>query len=240
MAARVRSSLVLFATCVTLVAALSTCAAEPDEEPSDARVVTQQPTAARDLESALNVARKRLASAPPRFYGTYEYRSERETIAYELWVDWPAFRLSFTGELNNGPSQERPPFIIATLDGKRFGVSDPGSDSTYMTRSFGEAPWVLGPVLTFFEQLPPCMYEDILGTEHILGRLAIRVRCLEHTEIPGGFEEWVDHETGLVLRQVLLDPEQEPHWSGFVHLELDRTIERTFFDPAEVTAIEPR
>jgi hypothetical protein len=238
MYARVRPSLALIAACVTLIAALSTCAAEPGKKPPGVEV-TQQPTETRALESALTVARKRLASAPPRFHGTYEYRSERETITYELWVDWPAFRLSFTGEVNNGASQERPPFIIATLDGNRFGVSDPGSDSTYMTPSFGGAPWVLGPILTFFEQLSPCMSEDILGTEHILGRLTVRVRCLDHVDIPGGFDTWVDHETGLVLRQVLLDPEQEPHWSGFVNLDLDQTIERGMFDPAEVTAIEP-
>jgi hypothetical protein len=235
----VRTILARAAACLTLVAALAGCADSSTGRPSSGEQRQQSPDP-QALETVLTLARGRLASGPPRFYGTYEYRSERETISYELWVDWPAFRLSLTGEENDGPPLERPPLIIATLDGKRFGVSDPGSNSTYMTRSFGEAPWVLGPILTFFEQLPPCVSEDILGKQRILGRVTVRVRCSEHVDIPGGFDAWVDQESGLVLRQVLLEPGQEPHWSGFVQLAFDQAIDRATFDPAEVTAITPR
>jgi hypothetical protein len=192
----------------------------------------QHPTDLQALDLVLTVARERLVSAPPRFHGVHEYRSRRETISHEVWVEWPAFRLSLTGELNEGPVHERPPLIVATLDGKRFGVSDPGSNETYMTRSFGEAPWVLGPILNLFTDVMQCMSEEVLGEERILGRVAIRVRCTEALDVDGGFDTWVDRQTGLVLRQILLDPDQEPRWSGFVQIEFDPDIDPRLLDPA--------
>ena len=140
--------------------------------------------------------------------------------------------LVLTGELNEGPVHERPPLIVATLDGKRFGVSDPGSDSKYVTRSFGEAPWVLGPILNLFTDVMQCMSEEVLGEERILGRVAIRVRCAEALDVEGGFDTWVDRRTGLVLRQLLLAPDQEPRWSGFVQIEFDPEIDPRLLDPA--------
>ena len=193
--------------------------------------VTRSPA---DLEAVLEAARKRFRNAPPSVHGTYEFRSEGETITYELWVDWPAFRISFTAKENEGPTagETHEAFTIATLDGKRFGVRDPLASEPYVTRSFGEAMWILGPIHIFLGDLPPwCGSEGIVGTEQILDRSAIQVRCSENE----AFDTWIDEQTGLALRQVLEDPSREEGgWSGFVELEFDPALDETLFDPASV------
>lgn len=185
-----------------------------------------------DLRAALQAARAQFATSPPSLHGTYEYRSESATLSYELWVDWPAFRVSFTARENVGSgAEETQPLTVATRDGKRFGVRDPLADETYVTRSLGEAPWVIGPMVNFFGDPDPCAEETALGVERVLGRPAIRVHCSKF-EI---YDTWVDERSGIVLRQVLQAPsEREPGWSGFVELEIDPTLDGGMFDPSSV------
>jgi hypothetical protein len=184
------------------------------------------------LDTALEAARAEFASSPPSLHGTYEYRSERETLTYELWIDWPAFRVYFTAKESAAPDSEPvQPLILATPDGKRFGVRDPLSGETYVTRSLGEAPWVIGPIVNFFGDPDPCARERVVGTEQILERTAIRVHCSKFET----YDTWIDRESGLVLRQILWAPsEQEPGWSGFVELEWNPPLDRGLFDPGAV------
>jgi hypothetical protein len=177
----------------------------------------------------------RFADAPPSIHGAYEYRSQRETITFELWVDWPAFRLTMMAQENSGPTagEASEALTIATVDGKQFGVRDPASDSTYVTRSLGEAPWVLGPILTFLERFPVCVSEDVIANERVLDRPTIRVRCSE-SEGSEDYDSWVDQETGLVLRQVMLASDEEPGWSGFVELQFEPELDASLFNPRSV------
>jgi hypothetical protein len=200
---------------------------EPNASPSGPAVLSRT-----DLESALEAARVRFAATPPSVHGIYEYRSGAGTLTYELWVNWPAFRVSFTARENVGSGAEETQAVtVATLDGKRFGVRDPLSDETYVTRSFGEAPWVIGPMVNFFGDPDPCAKEQVLGAEEILGREAIRVHCSKFDI----YDMWVDRQSGLVLRQVLRAPsDREPGWSGFVELEVDPVLKDGLFDPATV------
>jgi hypothetical protein len=114
--------------------------------------------------------------------------------------DWPRRKRSLT---------------VATLDGKQFGVRDPLSAEAYVTRSFDEAPWVIGPIVNFFGDLNPCAAETIVGIDRILNRPAIRIHCSKF-EI---YDTWVDQQSGLLLRQVIQAPsDREPGWSGFIEL----------------------
>jgi len=86
---------VLGARCLAVMVLLVGCA----EQPLDARapvIEPQEPNASPpdQLVAALRTARARISAAPPSFHGIHEYRSERETISHEVWVEWPAFRLS--------------------------------------------------------------------------------------------------------------------------------------------------
>ena len=186
-----------------------------------------------NLGAELLAADSRFHTSPPVIHGTYEYRSERETITYELWIDWPAFRFSMTARENDGPPADKihEPFVVATLDGKRFGVRDPLADGPYVTRSFGETAWILAPLVNYFG--PPimlCTSGHVAGTDEVLGRSAILFRC---TDEP--FDSWVDRQTGLVLRQVVPDPDEgEPGWQGFVRIEFDPPLDRSMFDPRSV------
>jgi hypothetical protein len=219
---------------------LSGCRRDTAPAPPDraGRSTTLTPSLASspvDLAAALKVARSRFNDAPPSIRGTYEYRSERETLTYELWIDWPAFRLSLTGEEHGEPAdpEKSEPFVVATLDGERFGVRDPASDSTYVTHSFGEGQWILGPVLAFFgEEIPPwCVDESVVEVEEILGRPAIRIRCSDFEAL----DAWIDDQTGLLLRQEMEAPnEHEPGWSGFVRIEFDPVLDESLFDPESV------
>ena len=103
-------------------AASGTAGPDPSDPPST------EP-ALEDLDVELSEALKRFRNPPPSLHGTYEYRSTDSTLAYELWVDWPAFRLTLTATENAGPTagEISDPLIIATVDGKRFGVRDPAS-----------------------------------------------------------------------------------------------------------------
>lgn len=141
-----------------------------------------------------------------------------------------------TATENAGPTagEVSEPLIIATVDGKRFGVRDPATDEQYITRSFGEAPRLLGPMLTFLDEDVLISYWCVEGTsvgiEEILERSAIRVRCTEHE----AFDAWVDRETGLVLRQIPRASDEEPGWLGFVGIQFDPALDPSLFDPRSV------
>jgi hypothetical protein len=204
---------------------LETPLASPSNETSSST------PAPEDLDAELRVAFDRFYDDPPSFHGMYEYRSDGETyVTYELWVDWPAFRLSFSTTERDGPNagETLDVLTMATPDGKRFGVRDARADEPYVTRSFGEGVWVLGPMLSFFgRDASPigCIAGRGVGIETVLGRSAILVRCTHYEEQ----DTWVDRETGLILRQVMADPSEEPDWLGFVELEFDPGLDPGLF-----------
>lgn len=182
------------------------------------------------LDAYLHAAKDRFLDSPPTFHGTYEYRSDVGTLRYELWVDWPAFRVAFTaGDASSGTVGR--PYVVATLDGKRFGIRDPMSRRTYMTSSLSETPWVFGPLNTFFGDPDPCALVDAVGVDIVNGRRAIRVRCLRFDK----YFMWIDRSTGLELRRVVPKPQAHaPRWSGFVHLNLGVDLDQSLFDPRRV------
>ena len=140
-----------------------------------------------------------------------------------------------TATENAGPTagEISDPMIIATVDGKRFGVRDPATDEAGIVRSFGEAPWVLGPMLNFFGEEAStlwCVEGSAVGMEEVLQRAAILLRCTEYD----AFDAWVDRETGLVLRQVPRVSDEEPGWFGFVEIEFDPSLDPSLFDPQSV------
>jgi hypothetical protein len=183
----------------------------------------------------LEAAERRFRDSPPSIRGTFEYRSGAETITYELWVDWPAFRLSMSAAATQGATADgtHKPLVIATQDGKAFGVRDPLSSDPYVTRTFGEAPWILGPVLDLFgdSQRLTCTSGQVVGADTVLGRSSILFRCRD----PERFDTWVDTRTGLVLREVLTtSTDGEPGWSGFVELQFEPLLDHSLFRPPSV------
>jgi hypothetical protein len=195
---------------------------------------TSSPTAVpEDLDAGLRIAFDRFYDDPPTFHGTYEYRTDGQpTVRYELWVDWPAFRLTFEFTEREGPDAlERLDVTVATQDGKRFGVRDVRADEPYVTRSFGERVWILGPMLAFFgPDTSPlgCLDGHGVGVETILGRSTIIMRCTQYQ----AQQAWVDQETGLILRQVMA--EGEPDWLGFVDLQFAADLDPSLFRPDSV------
>ena len=185
-----------------------------------------------DLDAELRVAFGRFYDDPPSIHGTYEYRSDGETsVSYELWVDWPAFRLSFSLTELEGPhaGETLDVLTVATPDGKRFGVRDARAEAPYVTRSLGEGVWVLGPMLSFIgpEASPLwCLDGRGVGIDTVLDRSAIVMRCTEYE----AHDAWVDRETGLILRQVMTDSSEDPDWLGFVDLEFDPDLDSSLFD----------
>lgn len=191
---------------------------------------TSSPTSVpEDLDEGLRLAFNRFYDDPPSFHGTYEYRTDGQTsVRYELWVDWPAFRLTFeiTEREGQDAGETSDVLTIATQDGKRFGVRDVRADEPYVTRSFGEGVWVLGPMLTFFgPDASPlgCLDGHGVGVETILGRSTIVMRCTQYE----AQQAWVDQETGLILRQVMT--EGEPDWLGFVDLQFAAELDPSLF-----------
>ena len=59
------------------------------------------------------------------------------------------------------------------------------------------------------------------GGEVILERTTILFRCTRFDR----YDQWIDSETGLVLRQITREPNDEPGWLGFVDLEFDPPLE---------------
>lgn len=150
-----------------------------------------------------------------------------------MWVDWPAFRFEMSGEEHDGPDDGEmfEGITVATIDGKRFGVRDPLADAPYVTRDFGEGVWILGPVLDFFGWSPmTCVEGRPIRSEVILERTTILFRCTRFDR----YDQWIDSETGLVLRQITREPNDEPGWLGFVDLEFDPPLEAALFDPSSV------
>jgi hypothetical protein len=204
-----------------------------DNGSSVASPTTMQPSTPAALDADLASAFERFRDSPPSIHGTYEYRSERETIRYEMWVDWPAFRFEMSGEEHQGPGAGKTfeAFTVATLDGKRFGVRDPLAEGPYETTNFGEGVWVLGPILDFFGWSPmSCVKGHAIGTEVILERTTIFFRCTKFDH----YDQWIDSETGLVLRQITREPHDEPGWLGFVDVEFEPPLEPALFDPSSV------
>lgn len=204
--------------------------------PSASEESSHPTPATEDLDAELSVAFARFRDHPPSIHGTFEYRSEGETyFTYELWVDLPAFRLSLSIREREGPDagETLQAITVATQDGKRFAVRDAPAKERYITRSFGEGVWVLGPMLEFLapETSPLlCLDGHGIGTESVLGRSAIVMRCTEYE----AHDAWVYRETGLILRQVMADSSEEPDWLGFAELEFEPDLDPGLFVPESV------
>jgi hypothetical protein len=111
-------------------------------------------------------------------------------------------------------------------------VREPLSEEPYVTTTLGETPWILGPMIEYFgDSTTSCASGHVLEAGEILGRPTILFRCTEFES----FDTWVDGETGIVLRQEFLDPnEGEPSWAGFTEIEFNPILKRGLFDPGSV------
>jgi hypothetical protein len=183
------------------------------------------------LREALELARDRFVETPPSLQGRYEYRSDGSTISFDVWVEWPAFRLEMSMRGEDGSDAESmDPIVLVTLDGERFGVRDPRAGEPYVTDSLGEEAWLIGPVASYYGELDLCASEEVERPVELFGRDALLVRCSD-----GGYDTWVDRETGLVLRRLDLQPAPgQPRWSGFTEIEFDPAVSQELFEPASV------
>jgi hypothetical protein len=200
-----------------------TVSASPMEQPPASGKASLAATMS-DVGTALD----RFKRTPPAIHATYEARTRAEgtILRDEVWVDWPAFRLV------QQVKGSRKRLVIATNDGKRFGYRDPASGEVGITRDFGEGAFVLLPVLQYFGEVPAfCTSPDVMRTESILGRNSIHIGC-DDTE---GWDQWVDAETGLMLRRVARRPDpQGSSWAGFAKIQFDPVLDQGLFDPRSV------